>query len=293
MPSFDEAGGLAERARRDLERARQASAELTRVTAQLDTARRAQASMAGRLEIARKLTAEVTARHQLSPEAPLPSMEALAQRTRDELLEVRESTEQLARDHAGLQSRLDQEGRTDAMALARQQLEGLRAQAAQAADRYLVDALAARLLDRARERYERERQPEVVQTAERVFAAMTAGRYTALTVPLDNSGVTVTAADGTRRTSDQLSRGTAEQLYLALRVGLIGSLGELGRMLPVLMDDVVVNFDPERRAGAVAAVAELAKMRQVIYFTCHPDTAAVLTEQVPGATLVGLDRCAL
>jgi uncharacterized protein YhaN len=179
------------------------------------------------------------------------------------------------------------------MALARQRLEGLRARAAQAADRYMVDALAARLLDRARERFERERQPEVVRVAQQVFAEMTAGRYTGLTVPLDNSGITVLASDGTKRTSEELSRGTAEQLYLALRVGLISSLGELGRMLPILMDDVVVNFDPQRRASAVPAIAQLASKRQVLYFTCHPETADLLVGSVSGAKLVTLDRCEL
>jgi uncharacterized protein YhaN len=120
---------------------------------------------------------------------------------------------------------------------------------------------------------------------------MTGGRYTGVRVPLDNSGITVVTTEGAIRTTSELSRGTAEQLYLALRVGLIGSLGATGAALPVLMDDVVVNFDPERRSGAVTAVAELAAMRQVLFFTCHPETAHVLTGSVPGAVLVSLDRC--
>ena len=59
------------------------------------------------------------------------------------------------------------------------------------------------------------------------------------------------------------------------------------------MDDVVVNFDPERRAGAVTAVAELATMRQVLFFTCHPETAEALAASVGGAKLLTLDRCEL
>ncbi len=122
---------------------------------------------------------------------------------------------------------------------------------------------------------------------------MTGGRYTDVRVPLDGSGITVLARDGTVRPTEELSRGTAEQLYLALRIGLIGSLGSVGASLPVLMDDVVVNFDPERRDGAVAAVAELAAMRQVLFFTCHPETAEALAASVDGAKLLTLDRCEL
>jgi uncharacterized protein YhaN len=293
MPSLAEAGTLAERARRDLERARQAAVERKQMTAQLAAARAEQRRFTERLEASTESVAAVVSRHGLDPTAPVPSLDALLARLTEELAEVRERYEQLSREHAQLQGRLNEEGRTNDMALARQQLEGLRAQAAGAADGYLVNALAVHLLERARERFERERQPAVVRRAQRVFSDMTAGRYTGITIPLDNSGVTVLAADGTKRTSEQLSRGTAEQLYLALRVGLISSLGELGRMLPVLMDDVVVNFDPERRLGAVAAVAELAKLRQVLYFTCHPEMAQLLADAVPGSGLVTLDRCEL
>jgi uncharacterized protein YhaN len=126
-----------------------------------------------------------------------------------------------------------------------------------------------------------------------VFSAMTRGRYTDLRVPLDGSGITVIAENNTVRTTAELSRGAAEQLYLALRIGLIGTLGQVGSSLPVLMDDVVVNFDPERRDGAITALAELAAMRQVIFFTCHPDVADALLERVPDAARVLLDRCEL
>jgi len=293
MPALADAGMLADRAKRDLDHARRADAERSQMAGELAAARLAQSQLVERLDAARAVAHEISARHKIETPTPLPTLESLLERTRDELAQARDRYDQLSREHAGLQARLDEEGRTNAMALARQQLEGLRSRAGQAADRYMVDALAARLLDRARERFERERQPEVVRVAQRVFAEMTGGRYTGLTVPLDNSGITVLASDATRRTSEELSRGTAEQLYLALRVGLITSLGELGRMLPVLMDDVVVNFDPERRASAVPAITRLAEVRQVLYFTCHPETAELLVGAVPGAVLVTLDRCEL
>ena len=40
------------------------------------------------------------------------------------------------------------------------------------------------------------------------------------------------------------------------------------------MDDVLVNFDDEgRQAAAAAAIAEFAKERQVVFFTCHDRVA--------------------
>jgi uncharacterized protein YhaN len=176
---------------------------------------------------------------------------------------------------------------------ARQNLEGLSGKAAHDADRYLVEQLAVRLVDLARERYERLHQPDVVKTATPLFSRMTDGRYTRLSVPLGGGSITVVSDSDQVHDVAELSRGTAEQLYLALRVGLISSFGEQAPHLPVLMDDVIVNFDPERRDGAAVAIAELAARRQVIFFTCHPDTAEVLERATGGASTLRLDRCPL
>ncbi len=293
IPQLSEATALAARAKRDLETARAAQAERDTLARDVEGQRVARQRLIERLDAANATIAEVAARHELDLVTAVPALGALIERVREELGRVRDEYEDLAREHAELGGKLDNEGRDGAMALVRQELESTRVEAADAADRYLVAALAVRLVDRARERYERERQPEVVRTAGRVFSAMTGGRYTDVRVPLDGSGVSVVSAEGAVRTTDRLSRGTAEQLYLALRVGLIGSLGATGAALPVLMDDVVVNFDPERRAGAVAAIAELARLRQVLFFTCHPETADALASAVPGAKRVSLDRCEL
>ena len=293
LPALSAGLEFASRARVAIERVRAAEDERTQISRQLDATVVSSRKIAERLEATRAVIAEVAARHGLPPEDALPELQAVASAAGSELAALREELERASTEHARLRGVLDTEGHDRHMALARQELEGLRAQAEQAADRYVVATLAVRLLDRARERFESERQPEVVRTAGRVFSAMTKGRYTDVRVPMDGTGVTVLASDGTVRGSDQLSRGTAEQLYLALRIGLIGSLGATGSALPVLMDDVVVNFDPERREGAVRAIAELAAMRQVLFFTCHPETAAALAASVSGAAVLSLDRCAL
>jgi uncharacterized protein YhaN len=54
------------------------------------------------------------------------------------------------------------------------------------------------------------------------------------------------------------------------------------------MDDVLVNFDPGRRRGAAEAIAELASERQGVFFTCHPDTADLLSEVAPDSVRLDL-----
>lgn len=198
--------------------------------------------------------------------------------------------ESLVSEISGLEARLEhgaREQRGVELALAE---AGLTERVADAVDRYLVDACAARILADAQQRYERERQPEVVREAGRLFSTMTRGRYRDLTVPLDEGRIEAFDARAAAHTSDLLSRGTAEQLYLAIRLGLIARLGDVGASLPVLMDDVLVNFDPERRQGAAEAIAQLASGRQIIFFTCHPETAAVFSEVAGSHTLIQLER---
>ncbi|MFP6571654.1 MAG: hypothetical protein VB674_03470, partial [Vicinamibacterales bacterium] len=67
--------------------------------------------------------------------------------------------------------------------------------------------------------------------------------------------------------------GTQDQLYLALRFGLIQSLGnpgDPGERLPIIVDEALVNCDPKRAKVAARAFVDLAATNQVLVMTCHP-----------------------
>ena len=48
---------------------------------------------------------------------------------------------------------------------------------------------------------------------------------------------------------DVLSRGTREAVFIGLRLALVGSFARRGAMLPLVLDDVLVNFDTRPRAA--------------------------------------------
>jgi uncharacterized protein YhaN len=129
--------------------------------------------------------------------------------------------------------------------------------------------VARLLIERARARYERERQPAVVRAAQEYFAAMTLGRYRQIKAPLGEAVLRVVDSDGAEKTPEQLSRGTREQLYLSLRFGLIEQFTERSGPLPIVVDEILVNFDRERALQAARGFATLARRHQVIAFTCH------------------------
>jgi uncharacterized protein YhaN len=179
---------------------------------------------------------------------------------------------------------------SDELGLRRQQLAGLEGRAAAMSREWAVRALALRLLEETRTRYERERQPDVVRAAEAHFERITGGAYSRIVAPPGDAAVRVETEGGEVRATDELSRGTAEQLYLALRFGLIEEFANHAEPLPVVMDDILVNFDTGRAARAAASIRDLAERHQVLYFTCHRWTAELLDPS--GARTMNLEAAA-
>ncbi len=130
--------------------------------------------------------------------------------------------------------------------------------------------LARNLLAEARKKFERETQPGVIRHAERFFTKITEGRYRSVYAPLGEQTIRVTDANGGAKLPSQLSRGAREQLFLSLRFGLIRELAEQAEPLPVVVDEILVNFDPDRALRAAVAFMELSDTNQVLVFTCHP-----------------------
>ena len=79
------------------------------------------------------------------------------------------------------------------------------------------------------------------------FSPSYAGRYIGIRRRLDEQGRLVLAeANGKDKEPHQLSTGTREQLYLAIRLAYAQHYCRENEPLPLVMDDVLVNFDDER-----------------------------------------------
>ena len=145
---------------------------------------------------------------------------------------------------------------------------------------WAANAVARHLLHTARQGYESAHRPAVLGIAERYFSAWTQGRFTKIIAPLGSVIERVERDNGEQVALDALSLGTAQQLYLAVRFGLLEHFAQNAEPLPVVMDDILVNFDPERAALTAASIRDLAKRHQVIYFTCHKEVPLVPDEEL-------------
>jgi len=157
-----------------------------------------------------------------------------------------------------------------------------------AAEQWAVLTLCRAMLDETRRIYETERQPEVLRQASVFFGVMTEGRYARVFTPLDGTEIQAERADGVRLSPQMLSRGTAEQLYLCMRLALVREYANHVEPLPVVFDDIFVNFDPDRTRSSIKAVRDLCTTHQVLLFTCHPHLVGIVQEIVPTAKLFPL-----
>jgi len=198
---------------------------------------------------------------------------------------------ELEKESAALQTILESQASDTSLERLRIEEAGLLQKIDAALEEYAVVRAAVVLLADTLEAYERERQPEVVLSAGKIFGKMTQGRYPNLLNPVGAFDPTVADKEMRAKPAGLLSTATAEQLYLALRLGYLESLEGSSKELPVLMDDILVNFDDERRLEAVAAIAQFAQQRQVLFFTCHEATIEAFTSVVPGCVRLELERC--
>jgi uncharacterized protein YhaN len=171
-------------------------------------------------------------------------------------------------------------------ALSRQ--ETILARIDEAAEQWAVITLCRALLDETRKVYETERQPEVLRQASSFFHLMTEGRYLRVIAPLDGGEIQVERADGVRLSPAVLSRGTAEQLYLSMRLALVREYANHVDPLPVVFDDIFVNFDPERSRTSLNALRALCTTHQVLLFTCHPHLVDQVRETLPESSIFSL-----
>jgi uncharacterized protein YhaN len=171
----------------------------------------------------------------------------------------------------------------DSAELAELELEEqcLAANLAEAERLWQESAFAVSLLREGLDDFERRRQPRVLAEASRIFQEVTGGRYLELRQSSSGDDLLAVEAGGQPKPTSWLSRGTAEQLYLALRLALVEEYARGGVVLPVVMDDVLVNFDPERAESMARYLCRFAAAHQVIFFTCQPRTCELFQRLAP------------
>ncbi len=131
-------------------------------------------------------------------------------------------------------------------------------------------AAVSLFLERIREEYEQHRQPETLREASEYMSQLTGGKYTRIWTPLAHDILFVDNSEGQSLSVQVLSRGTREQLFVSLRLALVAAYARRGIHLPMILDDVFVNYDAGRTRTACSVLRDFAKQgHQLLVFTCH------------------------
>lgn len=170
--------------------------------------------------------------------------------------------------------------------------EAALAEMTEIAEQYVRLRSAIVLLQGAIDRYRREKQAPMLKRAGELFAILTCGSFQALQLEFDehdNIHLAGIRQDGRRIGVAGMSTGTADQLYLALRVAAIEDYLDHAEPMPFIADDLFINFDDKRAAAGFRVLGELAKKTQVLFFTHHDHLVEVarkaLDVPISGTTL--------
>lgn len=150
-------------------------------------------------------------------------------------------------------------------------------------DEWLIQRTAHKLLQQTIRFGVNDHLPYIIEQASAYFKRLTEERYQA--IRLDETTITVLTQDQRTYTISELSRGTAEPLYIALRFAFIQHQANL-LQLPIIIDDGFVNLDANRRHIMYNIIEELAETHQVLLFTFDEE----LLERLPEEQLTRLQR---
>jgi uncharacterized protein YhaN len=136
--------------------------------------------------------------------------------------------------------------------------------------RWKTLAATHRMLEQVCEVYETQRQPETLREASGFLKQLTGGKYTRIWTQLGKNQLRIDNQTGQALPLEVLSRGTREAVFIALRLALASAFARRGVAVPLVLDDVLVNFDSHRAQLAAQVLKDFAAMgHQVIMFTCH------------------------
>ncbi|MCC2643952.1 MAG: uncharacterized protein K0S45_4365 [Nitrospira sp.] len=228
------------------------------------------------LTLLRRQLAVASSRVEDELRASLSGLDALAiesERDRCRAEIERREQEQASARQAEEQARraLEAIDASDRAAMAREAMESAAARYRSAIRPWARLKLARALLQEALNRFRERAQAPMVSAASGYFSLITGSAYERL-ITDEGEGQPVLCAQrvgGARIKIEEMSEGTADQLYLALRLAALELRRSSHPQMPLVLDDALITSDDERAANILRALARFAEGGQVMIFTHH------------------------
>jgi uncharacterized protein YhaN len=209
----------------------------------------------------------------------LPTKEemALEEATFDEQLQkIEKEKEALVRKRANTQLSLEHLEKDGTYTEELQVFENEKAKAQRLVDEWASYKLAAGMIRNTLGQVTQDRFQEIIADAEDYFYLLTDEEYEKIV--FKDEELFVQHQSGRVVDVRVLSRGTAEPLYVAIRLAYIKNTQDMME-LPLIIDDPFVNFDRTRQKNMYQLLEQLGEEVQIIYFTFDPVARNYFTEQ--------------
>ncbi len=154
--------------------------------------------------------------------------------------------------------------------------------------KYAVLKVASAMLNEGIDQYRQKNEGPVLKRASEIFREITLKAYQGLQVDFDDRAKPILT--GVRNKDEliqvtQMSDGTCDQLYLALRLASLETWLQHHEPLPFIVDDILLNFDDDRAIASLKVLSELAQQTQVLFFTHHAHLVKIAEEHLSDQNL--------
>lgn len=173
-----------------------------------------------------------------------------------------------------------------------QSAQELLARLGNATEDYVRLKASSFVIARAIEVYREKNQAPLLKRAAEYFKTLTLGSFRGLEAdPGEGDREVLVGVRANRKhvPVGGMSEGTRDQLYLALRLAAIERHLETGPPIPVIVDDILVQFDNKRAKAALEALGMLAAHTQVLVLT-HHEHLLPLAEQATAKSVLAIHR---
>ncbi|NQU21312.1 MAG: AAA family ATPase, partial [Candidatus Nealsonbacteria bacterium] len=194
-------------------------------------------------------------------------------RLNDEIGELASEKTALSETIGGEKKALQAMDTSAAAAEAAEQAQSLAAQIEPDARQYIRLRLASVVLREGIERFRKKNEGPVLSRASDLFRTLTCRSFDGLQTDFDEKGdpvlVGVRPGEAPTVAPAGMSDGTADQLYLALRLAGLEIWLTRNDSLPFIVDDILIRFDDDRAVATLRVLADLSRSTQVVFFTHH------------------------
>ncbi|ASN06597.1 ATP-binding protein [Virgibacillus necropolis] len=143
-------------------------------------------------------------------------------------------------------------------------------------EKWAILKSAKEMLVETKNNYRDKYMERLINQTSDYFVMLTNHAYTNVYAPSKNQPFQVESANHLRYTVNELSQGTRDQLYIALRLAISEVMSKTHNM-PFIIDDAFVHFDDIRVEYMMDLIASISKKRQVLLFTCKKGLIKDLT----------------